>query len=95
MAPALALTLALALTRRACGARREVPGMNIWLRERAPAGGGGGDAQRDAPPPPPPAPPGMVERCAAGCESETTPLGLCLCDAQYEPGTGSCALADW
>ena len=69
--------------------------MNIWLRERAPAGGGGGDAQRDAPPPPPPAPPGMVERCAAGCESETTPLGLCLCDAQYEPSTRSCALGDW
>ena len=75
--------------------RGEKWGMNIWLRERAPAGGGGGDAQRDAPPPPPPAPPGMVERCAAGCESETTPLGLCLCDAQYEPSTRSCALGDW
>ena len=67
--------------------RGEKWGMNIWLRERAPAGGGGGDAHRDAPPPPPPAPPGMVERCAAGCESEATPLGLCLCDAQYEPST--------
>ena len=69
--------------------RGEKWGMNIWLRERAPPGKGGVEVQQDAPPPPPPGPPEVVERCT-GCESETTPLGLCLCGAQYEgPSTQS------
>ena len=69
--------------------RGEKWGMNIWLRERAPPEKGGVEAQQHAPPPPPPPPAPQLERCTAGCESETTPLGLCLCGAQYEPSTQS------
>ena len=75
--------------------RGEKWGMNIWLRERAPPGKGGVEAQQDAPPPPPPGPPELLERCT-GCESETTPLGLCLCGAQYEEGSSqSRELGEW
>ena len=55
--------------------------MNIWLRERAPA-------RKDAAPLPATRAEfveSREQRCAE-CESETTPLGLCLCGVQYGGG---------